>query len=185
MNTTKFIIVLSIVLIATNLIYPQVNGLDITVNFDGKDKVISIPNGCVEYSDNFLDHAEVTVKKSWTWAGDTVECNWRPFVDYFMQRNYIVTFDGSTAVFMRGPPIIADTGDSSSDNQRSEAGSEILENKDETADEYTGNNSAFEEYVKKYCPEYSDPDEHQLLVLCDYPELDEPEDTPPPQPPQD
>ena len=36
------------------------------------------------------------------------------------------------------------------------------------------NNSSIEEYVKKYCPEYSD--ETQLMVLCDYPEFEEPSD---------
>jgi hypothetical protein len=44
-----------------------------------------------------------------------------------MQRNYIVTLNRSSAVFMRRPPLIEDTGDSSSDNQRSEGGSGTLE----------------------------------------------------------
>lgn len=44
-----------------------------------------------------------------------------------MQRNYLVILDRSSAVFVRRPPIIEDTGDSSSDNQRSEGGSGTLE----------------------------------------------------------
>src|SRR5438093_5659370 len=67
----------------------KVLGSDITIHLNGT--AIPIPNGCVDYSDNFLDHhAEVTIKKSWTCGGDTVECMWRSFADYFLNRNYKV-----------------------------------------------------------------------------------------------
>ena len=47
------------------------------------------------------------------------------------------------------------------------------DNDDTFLDKKTSNNSTFEEYEKKYCPEYSDPDEHKLLVLCPRHELEE------------
>lgn len=51
-----------------------------------------------------------------------------------------------------------------------------------TEDIDSSNGLTFEEYRKKYCPEYSN--ETQLLVLCSPSELEEPQDMPRP-PPQD
>ena len=67
--------------------------------------LVSIHNGCVLYDDNYLDKADVLIFKRLISGPETEECDWRTFADYFIQRNYTVIFDDSTAILMEGPQL--------------------------------------------------------------------------------
>lgn len=71
----------------------------IKVDFgDGPQDVI-IPNGCLGYSDQFLDnHAEVIINKHYS--------PWRQYANFFIDRDYIVTLENLDKIIMKGVPIV-------------------------------------------------------------------------------
>jgi len=133
--------------------------------------VTNIKNShCIEYNDNFLDHAEIKILK---YGSDTVSNNasdwydckdtWRLTANYLISNlNYRVTFDGVTAIFLQGQPIqepVPETNESTpTQEEPSKKSVEKLSNNSTLED--TSKNTTFENLQNKNCPPMS-------LVLCE------------------
>jgi hypothetical protein len=71
----------------------------IKVDFGDGPQDVLVPNGCLGYSDQFLDqHAEVIINK---------HCSpWREYANFFMGRDYAVTLESFDEIIMKGVPIV-------------------------------------------------------------------------------
>jgi hypothetical protein len=91
--------------LSVGLVLQYAHGQDtemkIPLDFGDGPQLVAIPNGCLGYSDQFLDgHAEVTVNKN-------CDMVWKQYANYFIEKGYTVTVESKDKVDMRGQPLNA------------------------------------------------------------------------------